>query len=144
MRRTFEVAALVSFLFVAGNLFGQTFNGQIGGIVSDPSNALIPGVTITLTNTGTGVVTTQITNESGTYSFANVPPGTYRAAARLPGFKTAVFNEVGVGTAAQVRLNFTLQVGEVASQVEVSVSAQQLLTESSATIGEVLGAQRAV
>ena len=144
MRRTLQVAAVVSILFAAAAAFGQTFNGQIGGIVNDASKALIPGATITLTNTGTGVVTTQVSNESGAYSFANVPPGTYKATATLPGFKTAVFNDVGVGTAAQVRLDFTLQVGEVSSQVEVSVSAQQLLTDSSATIGEVLAAERAI
>ena len=144
MRRLLLVVVLSSFLLAGGNTFGQTFNGQVGGIVQDPSKALIPGVTITLTNTGTGVVSTQVSNESGVYSFANVPPGTYKATATLPGFKTSVFNEVGVGTAAQVRLDFTLQVGEVASQVEVSISAQRMLTESSATIGEVLPADRAV
>jgi len=40
-------------------------NAQLGGIVSDPSGALIPGVTITATNTATGVVTTTVTNDSG-------------------------------------------------------------------------------
>jgi hypothetical protein len=131
-------------LFLAATAFGQTFNAQIGGIVQDPSRALIPGATITLTNTGTGVIATQITNESGAYQFANIQPGTYRATATLPGFKTSVISDVGVGTAAQVRLDFTLEVGEISSQLEVSVSAQQLLTQSSATIGEVLPADRAV
>jgi hypothetical protein len=131
-------------LLLAFSAFAQTFNGQVGGIVQDPSRALIPGATITLTNTGTGIVATQITNESGAYNFANVPPGSYRAAAALPGFKTSVINDVAVGTAAQVRLDFTMEVGQVTSQVEVSVSAQQLLTESSATIGEVLAAERAI
>ena len=129
------------FLLVGSTVFAQG-NGQVSGSVQDPSKALIPGVTITLTNTATGVVSTQVSNESGVYSFASVPPGAYKLSGSLPGFKTAVFNDVTVGTSAQVRLNITMQLGEVASLVEVSVSAQQLLTESSASIGEVLTQQR--
>ena len=69
---------------------------------------------------------------------------TYRVTAALPGFKTSVTNDVQVGTTAQVRLNLTLEVGTVDSRVEVSVSAAQLMTESSASVGDVLPAQRAL
>jgi hypothetical protein len=111
--------------------------------VQDPSKALMPGVTITMTNTATGVVATQVSNESGAYSFQSVLPGTYKLSASLPGFKTSVANDLVVGTTAQVRWDFTLQFGELSSQVDVSVSGQQLLTESQASVGEVLSAQRA-
>jgi Carboxypeptidase regulatory-like domain/TonB-dependent Receptor Plug Domain len=123
--------------------FGQNVTGSIGGIVQDPSKALMPGVSITMTNTATGVVATQVSNESGAYSFQSVLPGTYKLSASLPGFKTSVANDLIVGTTAQVRWDFTLQVGEVSSQVDVSVSGQQLLTESQASVGEVLSTQRA-
>ena len=90
-------------VFAASSLFAQTGNGTIGGIVQDTTNALIPGASITLLNTGTGVTNAQITNEAGAYSFAAVPPGTYRLTAQLPGFKEAVANDVQVGANAQVR-----------------------------------------
>ena len=71
-------------LSAAGSVFGQTSNGQVGGVVQDPTKALIPGVTVTLENTQTGVTATQVTNETGVYNFASVPPGTYRVSALLP------------------------------------------------------------
>ena len=84
MKRIPIAAALLVVLFAGSNLFGQTVNSQVGGVVQDPSNALIPGVTITLTNSATSVASTQISNESGAYSFPSVPPGTYRMTATLP------------------------------------------------------------
>jgi hypothetical protein len=131
----------LSFLFVV-NAFAQTGNGQLGGIVQDPSKALIPGVSLTLTNSDTGVTITQISNESGAYQFQSVPPGNYKLTAELPGFRQAVANGVVVGTNAQVRRDFTLEIGNLSSQVEVAATADQLLTESSASVGQVLPAQR--
>ena len=115
----------------------QSFNGQIGGVVQDASKALIPGVTITLTGQETGVVTGTVTNESGAYNFPSVLPGVYRLRAELPGFRPSTLTDVQVGGATQLRLNFTLEVGALTESVEVSVTSQALLTESSATIGEV-------
>jgi len=71
--RTSIAVAIVFALLSAPSLFAQ--NAQLGGIVSDPSGALLPGVTITSTNTATGVVTTTLTNESGAYSFPSLQPG---------------------------------------------------------------------
>src|SRR3954468_4818558 len=113
--RKVRIAEYLLFLVIAatGNVFAQT-NGAVGGVVQDPSKALIPGVTVTLTNTETGISATQITNESGVYNFASVQPGrAYRLTAALPGFKTSVTNDILVGTTAQVRLNLTLEVGTV-------------------------------
>jgi hypothetical protein len=144
MKTTASLVLLASLILTTGNAFGQTGNGQVGGVIEDPSKALIPGVTITLTNTGTGVIATQVSNETGSYNFASVAPGTYSASAMLPGFKTSVANNIQVGVSAQVRVNFTLEVGAVDSRVEVSVSSEQLLAEASASVGDVLPAQRAL
>src|SRR5262245_50201860 len=143
MRQLLATIAFACFILPAtSSLFAQTSNGQVGGVIQDPTKALIPGVTVTLTNTETGVTTTQVTNETGAYSFASVPPGTYQLSATLPGFKTSVTNGVLVGTAAQVRIDMTLEVGTVDSTVEVTASAAQLMTESSASVGDQLSAQR--
>ena len=71
-------------------------NTSIGGIVEDASDALIPGVTITATNTQTGVVSTTVTNESGAYNFPAILPGIYKLTASLPGFKPVTYNEVNL------------------------------------------------
>ena len=144
MKRIVFSAALLVLLYTADKGFAQTVNSQVGGVVQDASKALVPGVTITLTNTATGVTATQLTNESGNYSFPVVPPGSYRMTAELTGFKTSIVKELAVGTSTQVRWNFTMEVGAAASNVEVSVSALQLLTESSASIGDVLSPERVV
>ncbi len=141
MRRLFwAVTVPLCILFSLAPAFGQS--SSISGTVADPSGALIPGVTVTAVSSGTGVDTKVVSNESGAYNFASLPPGTYKVSAALPGFQTAAFDNIVLGNAAQLRFNFTLKVGSVSTQVEVSVDAQSLLTTSSASIGEVLNEQR--
>jgi hypothetical protein len=110
----------------------------VGGTVSDATGALIPGVQVTATNTQTGVVTTVITNETGTYNIPGLQPGIYNVAAELSGFQKLVRNNVELGSNQQVRLNFTLQVGGVSTAVEVTVATDSLLAASSASVGSVL------
>jgi hypothetical protein len=134
-------AALVLLTFLAStNLFAQS--STLSGTVADPSGALIPGVTINITNVGTGIVTTAITNESGTYNFASVQPGIYKATASLPGFQTQTVTDLQVGAAIQVRQNFTLKVGNVAQSVDVVIASDSVITASSASIGTVLPEQK--
>jgi hypothetical protein len=129
-------------MLFASTLIAQTGNGSIGGIVQDSSKALLPGVSMTLTNTATGVVNTQVSNESGAYQFQAVPPGTYNVSASLPSFKQAVANGIALGANAQIRRDFTLEIGALTSQVEVVVAADQLMTEAGASIGVVLPQQK--
>src|SRR5215471_6717401 len=138
-RSIYAVAALLLCVFVSAHGFGQSINAVVGGTVADPSKALIPGVTVTATNTGTGVASTAVTNESGAYNFAALQPGTYKITAELPGFQTQTFTDVQLGGAQQVTLNFTLQVAAAAGQnVEVTIAADTVLATTSNSIGTVL------
>src|SRR5439155_9668834 len=117
----------------------QTSNATVGGTVADATGALIPGVTVTATNTGTGIVTKVVTNESGAYQFAALQPGAYKVSAELPGFQIQTFTDVELGRAQQVRMNFTLQVGAAAgTNVEVTIAADTVLATSSNSIGTIL------
>jgi hypothetical protein len=116
----------------------QSTNASVGGFVQDSSQAFIPGVTVTATNTQTGVVTTALTNESGAYNITALLPGTYKLTAELPGFKTQVISAVQLGQSATARYNFTLQVGAADQTVEVTAEATALIAESSSTIGNIL------
>src|SRR5438876_5958680 len=118
MRKLFVAAAVLLFLVLSRNALAQTTNATLGGIVADASSALIPGVSVTATNTATGIVTTVISNESGAYQFASLQTGTYKVTGELAGFQTAAYDNVTLGISQQVRLNFTLQVGTVAQAVE--------------------------
>jgi hypothetical protein len=140
MTRTSTYALTVLLcLFGSLNGFGQSVNATVGGTVADATKALIPGVTVTATNVGTGITTTTVTNESGAYNFPALQPGTYKISAELPGFQTQTFTDVQLGGAQQVTLNFTLQVAPAAGQnVEVTVAADTILATTSNSIGTVL------
>jgi hypothetical protein len=127
---------LVCSLFCA-NALGQA-SGTVSGTISDSSGAIVPGVSVRATNNATGVVTSVVSNDAGVYNLAGLLAGVYRVSAELPGFRTQTYTDVAVGNAAQVRLNFTLQVAAVAQTVEVTISANNLITSSSSSVGEVL------
>src|SRR5881628_578175 len=134
----FLKAGLLLCFVLTFNVFSQSTSATLGGTVQDATGAFIPGVTITATNTGTGIVTTVLSNEAGVYQFASLQPGTYEIKAELPGFQAAVARDFQLGGAQQARFNFTLQVGAVAgTTVDVSVAADTLLATSSASIGTV-------
>src|SRR5262249_12297718 len=109
MRKIVSVALVFWGLSQSVETFGQSSSASLSGTISDVAKALIPGVTITATNTETGVLSTGLSNETGTYNIAGLLPGTYKITAELPGFQTRTFTDVRLGNAAQVRLNFTLE-----------------------------------
>jgi hypothetical protein len=128
--------AMIPFLLLSAQAFGQS--GSLTGTVTDSSRAVLPGATITATNNATGIKTTVTTNNSGAYNFAALPPGTYTVNAEMPGFQTIIRTDLAVGPAAALRLNFELPVAGVATQVEVTSSAANLLLESSSSTGVVM------
>ena len=142
MRRVFLSTAALLSLVLAVQSFAQSANATVSGTVSDATAALIPGVTVTATNDNTGVVTTVISNESGAYNFASLLPGTYQLSASLPGFQTRTFTDVRLGNAERLRMNFTLSVATLGTNVEVSVAADSLLTTSNPSVGGVLSQSR--
>src|SRR5262249_28302057 len=107
MRRLF-FASTILLLSWSTQTFSQSSNGTVSGTGIDTTNAVLPGVSVTATNNGTGVVTTVLSNESGVYNFASLLPGIYKVSAALPGFQTRTYTDVQLGNAVQVRLNFTL------------------------------------
>jgi hypothetical protein len=123
-------------LFAALPLLGQTF-GEITGRVSDASDASVPGAVLTLTNPATSSARTTVSTESGVYAFPSVPPGTYNVKAEHTGFKIAAFNGVEVQVQQTVRLDFTMEVGQVSESIEVSAKTDLLQSENS-TLGTVV------
>jgi hypothetical protein len=139
MRRATFSGVLLVVLLLSTLALAQSTNATVGGTVQDATGALIPGVSVTATNTGTGIVTVVITNESGAFQFASLQPGVYEIKAELAGFQTAVAKDFQLGGAQQTRLNFTLQVGAAAgTTIDVAVAADTLLATSSNSIGTVL------
>ncbi len=111
------------------SLFGQTF-GEVTGRISDPTGAAIPAAQITLTSVATNAVRNTISTDSGDYTFPAVAPGSYSVKVEKSAFKSATTTDVEVQIQQTVRLDFTLQVGQVSESVEVSASAQMLQSEN--------------
>lgn len=136
-------AAVFVFLSAAALLWGQSITQSIQGLVTDPSGAVIVGAKVTVTNVLTGLTLTEATNATGNYSFPLLPVGNYDIRVEMQGFKTEMVRNVRLETAAQVRRDFTLQVGDVAETIEVSASGVTLVTEN-ATVGGVIENKRII
>jgi hypothetical protein len=142
MRKIVTALSVLLCLIPCTRAFSQSTYATVSGTVADSSGAVLPGVSVTGTNNGTGVVTTSVTNEAGVYTLPSLLPGAYTVSAELPGFQKQNRTNVQLGNADRVRLNFTLSVATQAQSVEVTVAADTLLATSSSSVGEVLSQTR--
>jgi hypothetical protein len=120
MTRRVRFALLAVALTIASQAFGQEKTGSIGGTIVDPSNAALPGVTVTIASPALIGSKTAVTNEEGEYSIRLLPPGVYEIRTDLDGFAAMVRPgiEVRVGQAASV--NFRLAMAAVAETTVVT------------------------
>ncbi len=121
----------------SGAALAQETRGSIAGRVSDNSGAVLPGVTVTVTNVGTNVSSVIVTNESGQYNALYLQPGTYSVTAELSGFRKYVNDTVGVRVGDKVVLDVTLEPGAITEEVKV-VAARPALETGSATMGQII------
>jgi hypothetical protein len=128
---------LLALALLSASAFGQAI-GSITGVVQDASEARIPGVSVTATNTATGVKTPTTTNESGAYNFSNLSVGPYMLEATLPGFRNARVANIDLRNNETLRFNLTMEVAGVGTAIEVSIDARDILAVSSASVGEAL------
>src|SRR6201982_784807 len=103
------------------SLFGgiapaQVTTGSIIGTVKDSAGAVLPGVSIKLTNTETGSTRTVIADELGRYNAPQLPLGGYEISAELPGFQTAVRRGITLTIGREAIVDFALQVGSVSQE----------------------------
>ena len=127
---------LGAILCVSLPLGAQTL-GEVTGRISDASGAGVPQAVLTLTNTTTNAVRQTSSGDDGFYSFPSVPPGVYNIKAEHPGFKVVTSKNVEVQVQQTIRLDLTLEVGQVSQSVEVQASATLLQSEN-ATVGTVV------
>ncbi len=122
---------LAIFCLACISVLAQTSQvAQVSGHVLDPTGASIPGAKVTITNTGTNAAHTTETDTSGSYAIPQLPVGVYRLQVTKDGFSAYVLNGIKLDVDAHPELNATLQVGQVAQQVEVQASAAMVETQS--------------
>jgi hypothetical protein len=120
------------------NLNAQGLTGQISGTITDTGGGVIPGVTVTITNTGTKATREAVTDTDGRFVFTDLLRGTYDLKATLAGFKTNEQTGIVLSSTERVTLRaISLEVGGVAETVTVqseTIKVQTLTGERSATI----------
>jgi uncharacterized surface anchored protein len=89
----------------------QTITGRISGTAVDVSGGVLPGVTITVTEEGTGFTRTTATDERGAYVFVNLPIGNYKVTADLQGFKPVVRSGYVLVADGRITADFKMEVG---------------------------------
>ncbi len=127
MSRLFSALLLCLALVSPAFAQSQAANGSIEGTVVDSSGGVLPGVTVTVTNTDTGAVRSLVTNESGIFRAPLLTLGTYTVTAELEGFKK--FEQVGirVGAGQTATVNVTMGVGSLSEVVTVSAEERPVL-----------------
>ncbi len=132
-------AAVLTALFVlAGTAaFAQLQSGRIVGTVFDPQRAGIPGATVTVMNLATNIARTAQTDAEGNYVITPLDPGNYRVTAEISGFQTAVREGLSLTVGQAARVELTLNLGGISTEVQV-VAESPLLNTESATLSEVI------
>ena len=111
---------------IAFTLQAQEYRGRIQGSVTDSTQAVIAGATVTLTNTQTGVTSTRQTNENGRYLFDLVLPGNYSVTVQLQGFQRFVQEKVLLLSRGDITVDAVMKPGDVRETVTVSDQAAQV------------------
>jgi Carboxypeptidase regulatory-like domain len=121
--------AAAGMILSASPLKAQILYGSIVGNVKDSQGGVIPGATVTATNTETNLTRETVTNDEGGYSLTNVLPGPYAVKITMTGFREAIQANVPVTIGQISRVDLTLQVGAVTETVTVESAAQLLQTD---------------
>jgi len=146
-RKAVLIALHLTLCLCVAGLFGgsaaaQTTYGSIAGTVSDPSGAAIADAQVTLTNLATSEKRVAPSGADGLYDFVNLLPGRYSIGAEKTGFKRITRPEIIVEVGQSVRIDITLQVGDVNQTIEVTGETPLLQAETS-SIGQVVEERKA-
>ena len=104
---------------------------------------MLPGVTVTATQTDTGLTRTSVSNDTGSFVLPNLPLGPYRVEAGLSGFRTFAQTGIVLQVSSSPTVNPVLALGELAEEVQVTATAQMVDTRTSG-VGTVVESQRIV
>jgi hypothetical protein len=106
----------------------QDFRGSIVGTVTDATGGVLPGVTMTITNSETGIAQTVVTDAKGLYTVLYLNAGTYSVTAQLSGFKKVVRSGMDVKVGEPTRVDLKLETGVMSETVQVTAETPLLNT----------------
>src|SRR5438552_6965834 len=134
MQHLRSICIVLVLVVLSGSLaFSQAVHGTLLGTILDSSGAAVPNAQVSITETATGLSRTTRTADGGNYVFSDLPPGTYQVTVELTGFKKAVRAGVDVLVNATIRVDLTLQPGNISETVNVTAEVPLLQTDRSDT-----------
>src|SRR5258708_15219272 len=139
LMQTTKAVLFICLLIAIPVAMAQGVSGRIVGTVVDPTGAVIPNATVTLSNQDTGAIIKVTTNGNGQYRADTLRPGNYQLKIEAPGLQTIVSNGNVVTVDNATVVDITMRVGSTSDTVIVS-SASPLVDTTSSSLGEVLNA----
>jgi len=124
--RFLSVIILGGLVLLTQPAFAQANRATITGTVTDASGAMVPGVEVTATNTGTNVPTKTVTNDDGIYVVPNLFPGPYSVEFKKEGFETISHPSLTLESTQVARIDASLKVGAQAQSITVTAEAPVL------------------
>jgi hypothetical protein len=133
--RTALSAALCA-IFAAGSSMAQGLTGQISGTVNDSSGSAVVGAETVLLNQGTGQTRQMASDQSGSFLFAQLLPGSYTLTISAPGFKKAQETDIILSSSERAVVRpITLELGAISESISVTAEAAKLQTQSAERSG---------
>ena len=142
-RRLLDLLLVAVVLLLASGVAWAQATAELAGRVTDESSAVLPGVTVTATQTDTGFTRTAVTDGSGAWIMSNLPTGPYRLEVSLQGFRTYAQTGIVLRVGATPTINTQLAVGNLEETVSVEAAAP-IVDVRSAGISEVVEQERIV
>ena len=139
--QTFLSAVMILLCFGA-SMAQQSSSADLNGTVIDQSGAIIPGATVTVKDSATGITRTATTNDSGEYNFIGLPPSEYQVTAEAATFKKTVIGAVKLTVGQSAALTITMELGGESVIVNVPSSSVALVETTSTTVSNTIGEER--
>ena len=132
------LVSLLLLVFPFTRASAQVGSGRITGTVFDPSGAVVPKAEVVITSVERGVDFRTQTTSSGLYEVGFLPPGRYTATTEVRGFKKSVKSDLVLLVGQTMRVDFNLEVGTIAQEVQVRGDVTQLLKPETSEVGQVI------
>lgn len=143
MRMLCAIGATCVFVLLAQvSANSQAVNGTVVGNVTDSTGAILPGAAVTITDIGTNTTRSITTDANGYYAFPSLPPGNYKVKVEKQGFATVERSGVPLAVNSTVRVDLSLQPGQVSETINVASTIPLLQTDTAKT-GATLSAAQA-
>ena len=124
-------------LAIGSSALAQSDTSSLTGTVTDSSGAALPNAKVLVRNNDTHVERTTLSNESGSFSLTNLPPGNYTVRVEATNFQTTTLGDVHVDPSIGRRVDISMKVGQTTTEVTVEAGVNAIQTES-AMVGQLV------